>query len=145
MPSCGPQSAGEKKSASSSNDILPQPDLNCEELNAGCTRRHWVRRVPRVRWQYLPGTIVFVVFGVMRLRLHVPLALLLAKLTTKPVAGQCPSYIEYSEVNPLGSCSRWHRCNAPRLLTERHRRAHWVSHICGQTLPVERSQAPRWK
>ena len=144
----GGGSAGEKNLVSSS-DIFLQADPNCGRFAADRMGWHRVSRVPEVHWKnkyLLPGTLaLIIVYGIMRLRLHVPLTLLLVTPATKPMVGQCPSYTEYSKVEASNSCLCRYRYDVPRTRTERRRRARSVSHICGQTPPVEPSQVPRWK
>ena len=109
MASRGPHSGGSagQKWLASSPDIPLRPDPSHGKLAAG--RREWngVARAPGVRWKnryLLPGTVALTIYGVMRLWFHMPFALLLATLATKPVTGQCPSYTEYSKVKILYSC-----------------------------------------
>ena len=137
----GGEPAGEKKLASS--NIL----LDCGRLTTNHTRWHVVSRVLKVhrKNKYLLGTLALIVYGIMRLRFHVPLALLFVTSATKPAVGQCPSYTEYSQVDALNSRLHRYRYDVLRARTERRRRAHSVSHICGQTLPVEPSQVLRWR
>jgi hypothetical protein len=144
----GGGSTGEKKLASSS-DIFLQPDLDCGRLTADRTRWWYgVSRIPKVRWKskyLLAGTVALIVYGIMRLRLHVSLALLLVASATEPVVEQCPSYTEYSKVDALDPRLRQYRYGVPRAPMERRQRAHLVSHICGQTQPIGPSQVPRWR
>jgi len=145
----GPHSGeltGKKKFASSS-DIFLQPNLDSGRLTSDRTRWHGVGRVPKVHWKnkyLLPVTVALTFYGIMRLRLHVPLALLFVTSATKPVTESCPSYTEYSKVDTSYSCLCWYQYD-PRTHMKRRRRAHSVSHICDQTPPVEPSRAPWWR
>jgi len=81
--------------------------LNCEKLTANCRRWHGAKWSPNVCWQnkyLLPGVAAVVICGTMHLWFHILLTNLFAALATKPVAGQCPSYTEYSKVGTSGSC-----------------------------------------
>ena len=147
-PHGGESEAGEKRLASSS-DVLFQADLDCGGLTADWrTRWHGVGHAPKVLWKnkyLLSGTAVLIIYGIMRLRPHVSFALLLATSATRPVVGQCPSYTEYAKVDALNSFLRQYRRDVLRIRTERRRRAHWVSHICGQIPPAEPSRVPQWR
>lgn len=143
----GEGSTVEKRLASSSNVL--QVDLDCGGLTAGRTRWHEVTRAPELRWQnkyLLPGTVALIIYGIIGLRLHVPFALLFATSGTKPVAGQCPSYADYSKVgDALDSFLRRYRHSDPRSLTEHRPRVYWVSHICDRIPLVGHLQAPSWR
>ena len=139
-------STGEKKLASSS-DIFLQPNLDSGRLNSNRTRWHGVGRVPKLHWKnkcLLPVSVALIFYGIMRLRLHVPLALLFVTSATEPVIESCPSYTEYSKVDTSYSCPRWHKYD-PRTRMERRQRVYSVSHICDQTPPAEPSRVPWWR
>lgn len=84
---------GDKRLISSSG-TLPQP----ANLNYGW---HRVKQGPKARWQnkYLfPGIVALVIYATMRLWSRIQFVLLFVTLGKRPVAGQCPSYTEYSKV-----------------------------------------------
>lgn len=114
MPSRGPYGKGPAggEVLASQSEVQLQSDPNRGKVTAHHRRSwHWTGKASEVRWKnkyLLPGTIVLVIYTVMGYWLHVPFRLSFAIFATEPVAGQCPSYTEYSKVVTQISCPHRH-------------------------------------
>ena len=123
-PRGGEPEAGRKRPTSSSDAL--QVDSYGGRLATDRTRWHGASRALEKCWngKCLLGVVALVIYGIMRLRLQIPFALLFATSATKRVLGQCPSYTEYSKVHTMNSCRCRYRRDVPRARMERRRMAH---------------------
>ena len=88
--------SAEEKRVTSPTSVPPRPNYDSNHRQwqvAG-----WAPKSPLQNRLLVPTTIFLAVCGAMRNWFHSPFGLLFAPLAAKPVAGQCPSYTEYSKV-----------------------------------------------